>query len=58
MRTLTAKQAAEYCKQNKFRENEWSCGYILEVSLEVNANILLENEESWTELENILFYNN
>ena len=56
MRIMTAKEASEYCKQNKFRVSSWDCGYALEAYLELDCNIKLENENSWTELEDILYY--
>ena len=54
---LTVKEAAQFCKDNLVAKNYWHCGYVLESILEVNHNIKLPTEDSWKELEDLLYYN-
>lgn len=56
MKVLTAKEAAEFCKQNKFKKSSWDCGYAMEVYLELDCGIKLASEDAWVELENLLYY--
>ncbi len=57
MKKMTAIQAAQFCKDGNIEVAQWNCGYALEVSLELNHGIVLEHENAWVELENILYYN-
>ena len=55
MTKMNEQQAAKYCKENKFRLDHWNCGYILECLLQ---DVGIELVGSWSELEDILWYNN
>ncbi len=57
MKIMTATEASEFCKTNKVDEKYWSCGYTLEVTLELDYGIKLNNDNAWKELEDLLYYN-
>ena len=54
---MTAKEAAQFCKKYNYAKDYWSCGYVLEAKLSVDFNIELPTEDSWKELEDLLYYN-
>ena len=57
MKKLNVIEAAKFCIDTNFSVDHWSCGYILEILLETECNIVLETDTSWRELEDILYYN-
>lgn len=54
---MTALEAAQYCRENNVSKKFWSCGYVVEVDLELDHNIKLIGEDAWVCLENELYYN-